>query len=105
MSDPERDRRVLVACLRLAEGGHDGEALQALRQAQRMLVSRQMELAYAVGLALELDSAIDRLWTGMHMEDRIRLCLLECADMGLILAAFPDAVLRPALRRMVLDGT
>ena len=104
VSNPERDRRILLACLRLAASGHDGEALQALRKAQRIMASRQMALADAVELALELDASVDRLWIGMHVAERIRLVRREGAAPRLVITEFPDTVFRAALRRMVLDG-
>jgi len=105
VSEPERDRRLLIACLRLAASTHDGDALQAFRKAQRIMVSWQTALADAVELALELDAAIDRLWTGMHVVSRIHIVRREAAADRLVIAEFPDTVLRAALRRMVLDGT
>ncbi len=53
VSDPERDRWILLACLRLAASSHDGEALQALRKARRSLASLRTALADAVELGVE----------------------------------------------------
>ena len=105
MSDPDRDRRLLLACLRVATSSHDGEALQALRQPQRIMASRQTALADAVELALELDAAAERLWQSIPPVDRVFFCRREGVSDALVMSDLPDAFLRPALRRMVLDGT
>lgn len=105
MSEPERDRQIFIARLRLAASTHNGEALQAFRKAQWIMASWQTALADAVELALELDAAVDRLWTGMHVVNRIHIVRREAAADRLVIAEFPDTVLRAALRRMVLEGT
>ena len=105
MSSPDRDRRILFACLRLVESSHDGGALQALRRAQRLMADRQTAVADLVGLGLELEAAADRLWHVMHIADRMRTCQVEGVSLRLGLCGVLDPALRPAVRRMVLGGT
>lgn len=105
MSDPDRDRRLLLSCLRLAASGHDGEALRALRKAQELAAAGRTELVELVELALELDAAAERLWQSIPPVERVFFCRREGVSDALVMSNLPDASLRPALRRMVLDGT
>lgn len=78
--------------------------MQALRQAQRIMSSRQTGLADAVELALELDAAAERLWQSIPPVDRVFFCRREGVSDALVMSNLPDASLKPALRRMVLDS-
>ena len=104
MSGTGRDRRILLACLQRVESIHDGQALQPLRRAQRLMAHRRTAVADLVELGLELKAAADRLWHVMHVADRSRICEAEGVSVSLCLDAVPDPAIRPAVRRMVLGG-